>query len=71
MEPILTQRQVVIDLSPCAIEVLLHYMEAGRDDGRLSRDRGQVATELTNFYNLLCNLLERSGDEAPDNSDLI
>lgn len=71
MEPILTQREIVVDLSPAAIEVLLRYMETAWDEGRLSRDRGQVAAELTNFYNLLRNLVERSKGEAPDNSDLI
>jgi hypothetical protein len=66
---ILTQKELVIDLSRPAMEFLLAYILNGQDITMQSPDDA-VQCELDNFRNMLQNLIERS-EPKPENFDLI
>jgi hypothetical protein len=63
---ILTQKELTIDLSRPAMEVIIERVQGGED--RVIPDG--VRCEVDNFCNTLQNLLERS-EPKPENFDLI
>jgi hypothetical protein len=62
---ILTQQELVIDLSRPAMQCVVAYLN---DRGHTGNDA--LECELDNFQNTLLNLLERS-EPKPENFDLI
>ena len=64
---ILTQKELTIDLSRPAMEVILERVRGGED--RNIPDH--VRFEVDNFCNTLQNLLERSEPKPEDNFDLV
>jgi hypothetical protein len=66
---ILTQKEITIDLSRPAMEVILYALsQADQQDYLLAQD--SVSCEVDNFISTLHNLMERSEPE-PGNLDLI
>jgi hypothetical protein len=65
---ILTQREITIDLSRPAMNILLNAIEEAAAQSMAWQWTVDVQCELDNFRNTLLNLLERS---EPQNLDLI
>ena len=61
-EPILTQSEVVIDLSVPALKAIVYELRRGT---AFANVLGQTEVEVNNFVNLLTNLIERR-DPAQD-----